>query len=260
MKLCRFFTEENASELPLRYGVLEGDRVKEIKGTPWNGWEPGTDTWATKNCHLVAPVEPSKIVCVGRNYAAHAAEMGNEVPVEPLIFFKPPSSIVGPDAPIVLTRYSQKVEHEGELGVVMAKKCSQLSDAADPLSYVLGYTCVNDVSARDIQKSDVQFARAKGFDTFCPIGPYIETQLDPANVLVETHVNGTRRQSGSTSLMIHPVEFLIRWISRMMTLQPGDVIATGTPAGVGALVAGDVVEIGVAGVGVLRNPVHAPLD
>jgi 2-keto-4-pentenoate hydratase/2-oxohepta-3-ene-1,7-dioic acid hydratase in catechol pathway len=196
----------------------------------------------------------------GRNYAAHAAEMGNEVPLEPLIFFKPPSSIIGPNTPIVLTRYSKKVEHEGELGVVMAKKCSQLSDAADPLSYVLGYTCVNDVSARDIQKSDVQFARAKGFDTFCPIGPHIETQLDPTNVLVETHVNGTRRQSGSTSLMIHPVAFLIRWISRMMTLQPGDIIATGTPAGVGPLVAGDAVEISVAGVGVLRNPVQASSD
>jgi 2-keto-4-pentenoate hydratase/2-oxohepta-3-ene-1,7-dioic acid hydratase in catechol pathway len=186
--------------------------------------------------------------------------MGNEVPLEPLIFFKPPSSIIGPNTPIVLTRYSKKVEHEGELGVVMAKKCSQLSDAADPLSYVLGYTCVNDVSARDIQKSDVQFARAKGFDTFCPIGPHIETQLDPTNVLVETHVNGTRRQSGSTSLMIHPVAFLIRWISRMMTLQPGDIIATGTPAGVGPLVAGDAVEISVAGVGVLRNPVQASSD
>jgi 2-keto-4-pentenoate hydratase/2-oxohepta-3-ene-1,7-dioic acid hydratase in catechol pathway len=260
MKFCRFYTRENASELTLRYGVMEGDRVKEIKGTPWNGWQPGADTRAIKDCHLVAPVEPSKIVCVGRNYAAHAAEMGNEVPVEPLIFFKPPSSIVGPNEPIVLTKYSQKVEHEGELGVVMAKKCSQLSDTADPLSYVLGYTCVNDVSARDIQKSDVQFARAKGFDTFCPIGPHIETRLDPADVLVETHVNGTRRQSGSTSLMIHPVAFLIRWISRMMTLQPGDIIATGTPAGVGPLVAGDVVEVSVAGVGVLSNPVHAPLD
>jgi len=259
MKFCRFFTGGNVPDSRLRYGILEGDRVKEIKGTPWNEWQPGTDSLAIKDCHLAAPVDPSKIVCVGRNYAAHAAEMGNEVPVEPLIFFKPPSSIVGPNAPVVLTKYSKKVEHEGELGVVMAKRCSQLSDAADPLSYVLGYTCVNDVSARDIQKSDVQFARAKGFDTFCPIGPHIETQLDPANVLVETRVNGTPRQSGSTSLMIHSVAFLVRWISRMMTLQPGDVIATGTPAGVGPLLAGDVVEISVTGVGVLRNPVHAPL-
>jgi 2-keto-4-pentenoate hydratase/2-oxohepta-3-ene-1,7-dioic acid hydratase in catechol pathway len=260
MKFCRFFTEGSVSDPSLRYGILDGDRVKEIKGTPWNGWQPGTDIWAIKDCHLAAPVDPSKIVCVGRNYAAHAAEMGNEVPVEPLIFFKPPSSIIGPNAPIVLTRYSQKVEHEGELAVVMAKRCSQLTDEGDSLSYVLGYTCLNDVSARDIQKSDVQFARAKGFDTFCPIGPYIETQLDPANALVETHVNGAPRQSGSTSLMIHPVAFLVRWISRMMTLQPGDVIATGTPAGVGPLGAGDVVEISVSGVGVLRNPVHAPMN
>ncbi len=260
MKFCRFFTKENSSGQPLSYGVLEGERVKEITCAPWSGWQPGTESWAIQDCQLVAPVDPSKIVCVGRNYAAHAAEMGNEAPVEPLIFLKPPSSIVGPHAPIVLTRYSKKVDHEGELGVVMAKKCSQLSDAADPLSYVLGYTCVNDVSARDIQKSDVQFARAKGFDTFCPIGPHIETQLDPADVLVETHVNGARRQSGSTSLMIHPVAFLIRWISRMMTLLPGDVIATGTPAGVGSLVPGDVVEVSVAGVGALSNPVHAPAD
>jgi len=159
-------------------GTESWNRIKEITGTPWNGWQPATDTWAIKDCQLVAPVDPSKIVCVGRNYAAHAAEMGNQVPAGPLIFFKPPSSIVGPHASIVLTKYSKKVEHEGELGVVMAKKCSQLSDAADPFYYVLGYTCVNDVSARDIQKSDVQFARAKGFETFCPIGPHIETQLE----------------------------------------------------------------------------------
>jgi 2-keto-4-pentenoate hydratase/2-oxohepta-3-ene-1,7-dioic acid hydratase in catechol pathway len=195
---------------------------------------------------------------VGRNYAAHAAELGNEVPKEPLIFLKPPSSIVGPEEPIVLPNCSKNVHHEGELAVVMGRRCSQLSDADDPLCYVLGYTCLNDVSARDIQQSDVQFTRAKGFDTFCPVGPHIETELDPAHVLVETHINGTRRQSGNTSLMIYPVAFLVRWISRMMTLVPGDVIATGTPAGVGPLVAGDMVEVSVAGIGVLRNPVHAP--
>src|SRR6266404_5992451 len=202
--------------------------------------------------------EISKIVCIGRNYAAHAAELGNEVPKEPLMFLKPPSSIIGPEEVIVLTKYSQKVEHEGELALVIGRRCSRLSDAEDALFFVLGYTCLNDVTARDLQKSDVQFTRGKGFDTFCPVGPHIETALDPSDVLVETRVNGALRQSGMTSLMIYPPAFLVRWISRMMTLMPGDIIATGTPAGVGSLLAGDVVEVSVAGVGVLRNPVRAP--
>jgi 2-keto-4-pentenoate hydratase/2-oxohepta-3-ene-1,7-dioic acid hydratase in catechol pathway len=207
---------------------------------------------------LLAPVEPSKIVCIGRNYAAHAAELGNEVPKEPLLFLKPPSSIIGPEEPIVLPKYSQRVEHEGELAIVMGRRCSHLRDTDDPFPFVAAYTCLNDVTARDLQLSDVQFTRAKGFDTFCAVGPHLETDLHPANVLVETYVNGARRQSGDTSLMVYPPAFLIRWISRMMTLVPGDVIATGTPAGVGPLIAGDTVEVSVAGVGVLRNPVIAP--
>jgi 2-keto-4-pentenoate hydratase/2-oxohepta-3-ene-1,7-dioic acid hydratase in catechol pathway len=239
------------------YGLIEGQNVLEISGTPWGQWSRGLRAARLSDVRLLAPVEPSKIVCIGRNYAAHAAELGNEVPKEPLMFLKPPSSIVGPEEAIVLTKYSKRVEHEGELAVVMGRRCSCLSDSDDALSYVFGYTCLNDVTARDLQSSDVQFTRAKGFDTFCPVGPHIETDLDPSNVLVETHVNGARRQSGSTSLMIYPPAFLIRWISRMMTLMPGDVIATGTPAGVGPLAAGDTVEVSVAGIGVLRNPVQA---
>ena len=207
----------------------------------------------------MAPVEPRKIVCVGRNYAAHAAELGNEVPKDPLIFLKPSTAIVGPGEAIVLPRYSQKVEHEGELGLVIGRKCAHLSDNDDALSYLAGYTCVNDVTARDLQKADVQFTRAKGFDTFCPVGPHIESELRPGNVLVEAVVNGEVRQSGRTSLMVFPPEFLVRWISRMMTLEPGDLIATGTPAGVGPLVAGDTVEVRVEGIGVLRNPVQAAI-
>jgi len=184
--------------------------------------------------------------------------LGNDVPKEPLMFLKPPSSVIGPEEAIVLTKYSQRVEHEGELAMVIGRRCAHLSDADDALSFVMGYTCLDDVTARDLQKSDVQFTRAKGFDTFCAVGPHIETALDPSNVLVETHVNGARRQSGVTSLMIYPPAFLVRWISRMMTLVPGDVIATGTPAGVGPLLAGDTVEVSVAGIGVLRNPVHRP--
>lgn len=258
MKFCRFLVRSAAHvSAQAAYGLLEGDEIKEISGRPWDSWSVGARKWRREDARLLAPVEPSKIVCVGRNYAAHAAELGNEVPKEPLIFLKPPSAIVGPGEPIVLTPYSQRVEHEGELALVMGRRCSRLKDEEDALSYLAGYTCLNDVTARDVQKNDVQFTRGKGFDTFCPVGPHIETQLDPADVLVELRVNGALRQTGRTSLMIYPVAFLVRWISRMMTLMPGDVIATGTPAGVGPLVAGDLVEVSVDGVGVLSNPVHA---
>jgi 2-keto-4-pentenoate hydratase/2-oxohepta-3-ene-1,7-dioic acid hydratase in catechol pathway len=260
MKFCRFVPLDpsvSATAAPL-YGLIEGEEIREISGAPWSQWSRAARSWPRAKTRLLAPVEPSKIVCVGRNYAAHVAELGNVVPKEPLLFLKPPSSIVGPEEPIVLPSYSQRVDYEGELAVVIGRRCAHLSDADDSLSYVFGYTCLNDVSARDLQKTDVQFTRAKGFDTFCPVGPHIETQLNPSDVLVETFVNGVRRQSGSTSLMIYPVAFLVRFISRMMTLLPGDVIATGTPAGVGPLTAGDVVEVSVAGIGTLRNPVHAP--
>ena len=259
MKFCRFLPLSSGT-LQLSagvYGVIENDQLREITGLPWAEWSRGSRTWLVSDVRLVAPVEPSKIVCVGRNYAAHAAEFGNEVPKEPLIFLKPPSALIGPEEAIVLTRYSRQVEHEGELAVVIGRRCAHLSDADDPRPYILGYTCLNDVTARDLQKSDVQWIRAKGFDTFCPVGPHIETQLDPADVLVETRVNGALRQSARTSLMAYPVFFLVRWISRMMTLQPGDVIATGTPAGVGPLLAGDIVEVSVEGLGVLRNAVQA---
>jgi 2-keto-4-pentenoate hydratase/2-oxohepta-3-ene-1,7-dioic acid hydratase in catechol pathway len=259
MKFCRFVPLASSASQPAlaSYGLLEGEHVRDISGPPWGTWSQGTRAWALSDVRLLAPVEPGKIVCVGRNYAAHAAELGNEMPKEPLIFLKPPSSIVGPDEPIVLTPQSQRVEHEGELALIVGRKCAHLKDSDDALPYLLGYSCLNDVTARDLQKSDVQFTRAKGFDTFCPVGPHIETQLDPADVLVETHVNGVLRQSGSTSLMAYPAAFIVRWISRVMTLYPGDLIATGTPAGVGPLVSGDVVEVSIGGVGVLRNPVHA---
>lgn len=260
MKFCRFLpleagTSRSSSGI---YGLLERDQIREINGAPWEEWARGSRTWPLAQVRLLAPAEPTKIVCVGRNYAAHAAELGNEVPKEPLIFLKPPSSVIGPEEAIILTRYSRRVEHEGELAVVMGRRCTHLSDTDDPRPYILGYACLNDVTARDLQKSDVQFTRAKGFDTFCPIGPHIETQLDPADVLVETQVNGAPRQSGRTSLMVYPVLFLVRWISRVMTLLPADVIATGTPAGVGPLVPGDVVQVSVEGIGTLRNSVRAP--
>lgn len=260
MKICRYVPRTTASAPSPRYGLIEGENVIEISGVPWGQWTRGVHSSRLADVRLVAPVDPSKIVCVGRNYAAHAAELGNEVPKEPLIFLKPSTSVVGPEEPVVLTKYSTQVEHEGELGLVVARRCLHLRDSDDALSCLLGYTCLNDVTARDLQKSDVQFTRGKGFDTFCPIGPHVETDLDPSSLVVETRVNGVVRQSGNTSLMIYPVPFLVRWISRMMTLLPGDVIATGTPAGVGPLVADDTVEVTVSGVGVLRNPVHGPQD
>ena len=258
MRFCRFRVSASPDgNEPPHFGLADGDQVQEITAAPWRQWSKSGRAWRLNEVRLLAPVEPSKIVCVGRNYAAHAAELGNEVPKEPLIFLKPPSAIIGPGEPIVLVPYSRQVEHEGELALVVGRRCSHLDDHSDALAHLLGYTCLNDVTARDIQKAETLFDRAKGFDTFCPIGPHIETDLDPRDALVETRVNGTVRQSGRTYLMIHPVSFLVRWISRMMTLEPGDVIATGTPAGVGPLVPGDVVEVSISGVGQLQNPVRA---
>ena len=198
----------------------------------------------------------SKIVCVGRNYREHAKELGNEVPAEPLIFFKPPSAILSPGGSIIRPRLSQNVHFKGELGIVIGKICHSLSPGADVRDYILGYTCINDVTARDLQKKDGQWSRAKGFDTFCPIGPAIAVGLDPWRGLkVQTRVNGEIKQDGTTADFIFPIEVVIRYIAEVMTLLPGDVIATGTPAGVGPLVSGDVVEITVEGVGTLRNPV-----
>ena len=258
MKFCRFISSAGgASSAFPRYGILERENVQEISAAPWTEWSGTGRSFPRTSVRLLAPVEPRKIVCVGRNYSAHAAELGNDVPKEPLIFLKPPTSIVGPSDAIVLPKYSRRVEHEGELGLVIGRKCAHLNDQENPLDYVLGYTCVNDVTARDLQKADVQFTRAKGFDTFCPTGPYIESELHPGDLLVEALVNGEVRQSGRTSLMVFPPPFLVRWISRMMTLEPGDLIATGTPSGVGPLAEGDVVDIRIGGIGVLSNPVHA---
>jgi 2-keto-4-pentenoate hydratase/2-oxohepta-3-ene-1,7-dioic acid hydratase in catechol pathway len=265
MKLCRFQPlvfewNDLVGVMPPvrpepRYGVVVGDKVREIAGNLFGMWYQTDRTWHLEHVKLLPPVAPSKIVCLGRNYREHAAELGNPVPKEPLIFLKPPSAIIGPEEPIVLPPQSSRVDHEAELGIIIGKECKQLADGAPVAPYLLGYTCVNDVTARDLQKLDVQFTRAKGFDTFCPLGPVIETELDLATVTVEAYVNGRRRQSALASEMIFGVDVIIRWISRVMTLEPGDVIATGTPSGIGPLAPGDVVEIIVGGVGTLRNPV-----
>jgi len=207
---------------------------------------------------LLEPIHPSKIICVGRNYREHAAELGNKMPDEPLLFLKPPSAIIYSGDEIVLPSASQQVEHEGELGVVIGRVARNIPSDEDPLSYVLGYTCVNDVTARDLQRKDVQFTRGKSFDTFCPVGPWIETDVDPGNVTVETRLNGELKQKGNTADMAFPVAFLIRYISEIMTLYPGDLIATGTPAGVSRMKHGDTVEVEVSGIGKLVNRVVEP--
>ena len=267
MKLCRFqplvlsITEvgragHDVSPGP-RLGFIEGESVREIFGDLFSSWSPSDRVWRLDQVRLLPPANPSKIVCVGRNYVEHAAELDNPIPKEPLIFLKPPSAIIGPDEPIVMPSISNRVDHEGELAVVMSSRCSQLSNADDVRPFILGFTCLNDVTARDLQKVDIQFTRGKGFDTFCPFGPVLETDLDLSTATVSTFVNGKQRQSAPVTDMIFPVDVIIRWVSRMMTLMPGDVIATGTPAGVGPLAAGDVVEVVVTGVGTLRNPVVA---
>ena len=205
---------------------------------------------------LLAPVEPSKIVCIGRNYREHAAELGNEVPKEPLIFLKPPSSLLDPGGKIILPPSSSRVDHEGELGVVIGKTCHNLKQTEDVRPYILGYTCVNDVTARDLQKKDLQFTRGKGFDTFCPVGPIVTDEIDPwAGIAVQTRVNGELRQNGNTRDFIFPLDAIIRFIAQVMTLVPGDLIATGTPSGVGPLQADDSVEVTIPGIGTLKNSV-----
>jgi len=266
MKICRFqplvipatqsrITTEIHPAVQL--GFIEGDIVHEADGDFQHGFKSGKKMWQLKEVKLLPPSAPSKIVCVGRNYSEHAAELGNDVPKEPLIFLKPPSAIIAPEEPIVMPALSKRVDYEGEIGVIIGRACSRLADGEDVKPFIAGFTCVNDVTARDLQKSDGQWTRGKGFDTFCPFGPVMETQFDLRAATVETRLNGTRKQFAPATEMIFSVDVIIRWISQVMTLLPGDLIATGTPAGVGPVQAGDVVEIVVSGIGTLRNPVTA---
>lgn len=255
MKLCRYTKRET---LDPHYGILAGDRINplidhDVFASPLRASE---NIISLSEVDLLAPVAPTKIICVGRNYRDHAAELGNPMPSEPLLFFKPPSAIIASGDSIELPALSNQVEHEGELGVVIGRLARRLGETVDPLAYVLGYTCVNDVTARDLQRKDVQFTRAKSFDTFCPVGPLIETSLDPNAVMVRTRLNGEIKQQAHTSAMAFSVPFIIRYISQVMTLYPGDLIATGTPAGVSRLQDGDVVEVEVEGIGVLSNGVR----
>ncbi|MFO0734408.1 MAG: fumarylacetoacetate hydrolase family protein [Labilithrix sp.] len=230
--------------------ALDGDRARRFDGAPWDGARLGSHEIQWSSADLRAPVRPSKIVCIGRNYAAHAKELGNDVPKEPLLFLKAPSAIVGPGGAIVLPRESAKVEHEAELGVIIGRRVKRAT-RENALDAVYGYTAVCDVTARDLQKSDGQWSRAKGFDTFCPVGPWIETELDPKDLEVSCVVDGVVKQKGRTAQMIFDVPALIAYISAAMTLEPGDLIVTGTPEGVGPLAAGNKVTVAVEGIGEL---------
>jgi len=249
MRVCRFHHAGHD-----RYGAVEGSLVRPLSAAPWAGGLPEGKPVPLDEVRLLAPVEPSKVVCVGRNYRAHAKELGNEVPPTPLLFLKPSTSVVGPQDAIRCPEQSKEVHHEAELAVVMGRTLSRAS-AAEARLAVFGYACLNDVTARDIQREEKQFTRAKGFDTFCPIGPVVETAIDPLDLSVVCRVNGAERQRGTTRDMVVDPFALVAFISGVMTLLPGDVVATGTPEGVGAIQRGDWVEVEISGIGVLRNPV-----
>ncbi|HEU5006178.1 MAG TPA: fumarylacetoacetate hydrolase family protein [Jatrophihabitantaceae bacterium] len=264
MRIARFIHPGSATAPSgMLWGAVEGPAdadldaltVAAIAEHPFGPIKFTGDRWALPDVRLVAPILPSKVVAVGKNYADHAREMGGEAPASPVIFLKPSTSVIGPGDVIRLPK-SDRVDHEAELAVVIGRPARDVS-RADALSYVLGYTCANDVTARDQQKADVQFTRGKGHDSFCPIGPWIETVLDPADVRVTATVNGELRQDGRTSQMLHDVATLIEFMSGVMTLLPGDVILTGTPAGVGPIKEGDTVSVEIEGIGALTNPVIA---
>ncbi|HSK06570.1 MAG TPA: fumarylacetoacetate hydrolase family protein [Acidimicrobiia bacterium] len=250
MKIVRFKAGDD-----IAYGVADTEGVLVYRGSPFVAWEPTETVVPWETAQLLAPVLPTKVVAVGRNYEDHAAERGGEVPDEPLIFLKPATSVIGPDASVVHPPISNDVQHEAELAAVVSRVARHVK-AEDASAYLMGYTAANDVTARDLQMKDGQWARAKGFDTFCPLGPAIETELDPLEKLaVICRVNGEVRQAGFTSDMVFGVAEILEYVTAVMTLLPGDVILTGTPAGISRVVPGDVMEVEIDGIGVLQNRV-----
>lgn len=265
MKYCRFVFESHP-----HYGVVdvragehwivdlveapEEDLAYKLAHARATSWSFDFEPLPMKEAILLPPVTPSKIVCVGRNYREHAKELGNEVPAEPLLFFKPPSSLLGPNGVVRMPRQAERVDFEGELALVIGRRASKLKPEGDWRTFVRGYTIANDVTARDLQKKDSQWTRAKGFDTFCPVGPFVSDEVDPqAGLLVETRVNGQIRQHGSTSDFIFAIPELLGYITAAITLEPGDLVLTGTPAGVGPLSPGDRVDVSIERLSVLSN-------
>jgi 2-keto-4-pentenoate hydratase/2-oxohepta-3-ene-1,7-dioic acid hydratase in catechol pathway len=268
MRYCKYLSTESGNPIPRyalveeREGILyaaapmpppEEDLAQILleRTAPQLSFQPTPLT----DLHLLAPVTPSKILCIGRNYKDHATELGNELPKEPLLFLKPPSSLLAPNGTILLTPLSQRIDYEGELAIVIGRKCSQLGPDEDVRPYIRGYTIVNDVTARDLQKSDGQWTRGKGFDTFCPAGPIVSNEINPLEspVTLTTRLNGEIKQQGSTADLIFPIPHLLRYITAAITLMPGDIVPTGTPAGVGPLQPGDRIQVSIEGLGTLEN-------
>lgn len=252
------FIRYQAKNQPPTFGWVQDNLVGPLEGSPLSDFRRQAASLPLESVRLLPPVLPSKIIGVGRNYVEHAKEHSAEVPDVPLIFLKPPTSLIGPGDPILLPPQSQRVEHEGELVIVIGRRGRHI-EPADAASYILGYTIGNDVTARDLQRRDNQWTRAKGFDTFCPLGPWIDTEFDPTDVMITCYVNGEMRQMASTHDMVFQPPQLIAFTSSFMTLEPGDVIMTGTPAGVGPLLPGDTVEVKIDGLGSLSNPVSAEI-
>ncbi|MGB2720544.1 MAG: fumarylacetoacetate hydrolase family protein [Rhodococcus sp. (in: high G+C Gram-positive bacteria)] len=255
MRLGRIASPDGVAFVSIE-GEGDSQTAKEIAEHPFGTPTFTGRSWPLADVRLLAPILASKVIAIGKNYAAHVAEMGGEAPKDPVIFIKPNTSIVGPGAPIVLPPSSNEVHFEGELAIVIGRPCKDVP-AAKAYEVVLGYTVANDVSARDHQKRDGQWTRAKGHDTFCPLGPWIETSLDPTDLEIKTEVDGVVKQQSRTSLLLHDIPKIIEWVSAVMTLLPGDVILTGTPEGVGPITDGDSVSITVEGIGTLTNPVAA---
>jgi len=252
LKLARFL--KNGL---IKYGIVEGEDIIEIEGNIFGSFKKTSIISKLKDVKLLAPCEPSKVVAIGLNYKAHAAEFSKPLPEEPMLFLKPSTAVIGHGDEIIYPHHmSHRVDYEGELAVVIRKKAHMVKKE-DAKDYILGYTCINDVTARDLQGKDIQYTRAKGFDTFAPIGPWVETDLNPENVRIETYLNGEKRQDTFTSDMIFDVYHLLSFVSCVMTLCPGDVIATGTPSGVGKMKPGDIVEVRIEGIGRLINRVSS---
>ncbi len=250
MRTCRFRRVGRES-----YGLVEGLSVRALTAEPWAGGLPEGPAYALSDVTLLAPVVPSKVVCVGRNYRAHARELGQDVPKEPLLFIKPSTAVIGPGDAIQLPEASREVHHEAELAVVVGRPLPRAAPAVEARAAIFGWTCLNDVTARDIQRAEGHFTRSKSFDTFCPIGPLVTTELDPAEAVVACRVNGEQRQRGYARDMVVDPFLLVAFASQAMTLLPGDVVSTGTPEGVGPIRRGDRVEVEISGIGVLTNVV-----
>ena len=274
MRYCKYLSLENGTSLSRyalvekRSGVLwatlpmqapqEDLSSRILGGLPVPTLDVDFEPTPLSDLHLLPPVAPSKIVCVGRNYSDHAAELGNEVPTEPLLFLKPPSSLLPAGGIVERPAISNRVDFEGELAIVIGKRARKLAAGADVAPYIHGYTCLNDITARDIQKSDPQWTRGKGFDTFCPTGPIVSNEINPLaeNILLVTRLNGEVKQRGETRDLIFTIPHLIHYISQCMTLEPGDLIATGTPSGVAPMQSGDIIEVEITGLATLRNPIQ----